>query len=120
MTAPIHQKKLIVILIMLFALAGMMFSVIGEAISHGVTELNMPVPVDQDDHSHSHDSFNEKPGTHLHHDASNHSHESVDQLTFRLISDYALTLQQFIPCARNTPRNFHYPLYRPPKVAHII
>ena len=120
MIAAIHHKKLIPLLIMLFALAGMTLSVIGEALSHGATELTMSVSVDHDDHSHSHNDFDEKSEPHLHHDSGNHSHESVDHLTIRLISDHSISFQQLVPYAGNSPRSFHYQLDRPPKAAQIV
>jgi len=51
MITAIHREKLIPFLALLFALAGMTFSVIGEASSHGVAELSGFVSADQDDHS---------------------------------------------------------------------
>ncbi|QIB50031.1 MULTISPECIES: hypothetical protein [Pseudomonas] len=115
MITAIHRKKLLPILVMLFALAGMSLSVIGEASSHGIAELAETSVLDQDDHPHSHDDSDGKSDIHLHHDTGNHSHESVDHLTIRLLSDYSISLRQPIPFAGDSPRSFRYRLYRPPK-----
>ncbi|HIK73166.1 MAG TPA: hypothetical protein EYG00_00450, partial [Alcanivorax sp.] len=39
MVSGLHQRKLLPTLLMLFALAGLSLSVIGESFSHGVAEL---------------------------------------------------------------------------------
>jgi len=124
MITAIHRKNLIPLLALLFALAGITFSVIGEASSHGVAELSesvsVSVSVDQDDHSHSHDDFDEKSDIHLHHDAGNHSHESMDHLKLHLISNYSISLRQPTPYAGDSPRSFRYRLDRPPKASLIV
>lgn len=115
MNTAIHRKKLLPILAMLIAVAGMSISVIGEAFSHGVAELAETPAVDHDDQPHSHDDFDEKPERHLHHDSGNHTHESVDHLTIRLLSDYSTPFRQPIPFAGDSPRSISYRLDRPPK-----
>jgi len=120
MITATYQKKLIPFLALLFALAGMTFSVIGEASSHGVAELSGFVSADQNDHSHNHNDLDEKSDIHQHHDAGNHSHESVDHPAIRSISDCSISLRQPIPCAGDSPRSFRYRLDRPPKASLIV
>ncbi|TVT30619.1 hypothetical protein [Marinobacter vinifirmus] len=120
MITAIHRKNLIPFFALLFALAGMTFSVIGGASSHGVAELSGFVSEGQNDHSHSHNDSDGKSDIHLHHDAGNHSHESVDHPTIRPISDYSISLWQRIPYAGDSPRSFRYRLDRPPKASLIV
>ncbi len=119
MITAIHRKKLIPIFIMLAAMTGMSLSVIGEAFSHGVVELAETSEIDED-HPHSHDNIDEKSDVHLHHDTGNHTHESVDHRSIRLLSDYSITLRQSIPFAAGSPRSFRFRLDRPPKTSPII
>ena len=120
MVAPTHRRKLIPLLALLLALVGMTFSVVGKASSHGVAELSVFVSEAHDNHSHSHDDFDEKSDSHLHHDAGNHSHESADRLTTRLIPGYSISLRLPIPFAGDSPRSFRYRLERPPKSSLIV
>ena len=120
MIAAIHRQNLIPLLALLLALAGMTFSVIGETSSHGIAELSAFVSEGHDNHSHSHDDFDEKSDSHLHHDAGNHSHESADRLTTRLIPGYSISLRLPIPYTGDSPRSFRYRLERPPKSSLIV
>ena len=120
MVAATHRRKLIPLLALLLALTGMTFSVVGEASSHGVAELSAFASESHDNHSHSHDDFDEKSDSHLHHDAGNHSHESADRLTTRLIPGYSISLRLPIPYAGDSPRSFRYRLERPPKTSLIV
>ncbi len=120
MITAIHRQNLIPLLALLLALAGMTFSVIGEASSHGIAELSESVSVDQDDHSHSHDDFEEKSDSHLHHDAGNHTHESLDRLAIPLASRPLISFRQPTPYAGDSPRSVRYRLDRPPKVPLIV
>jgi hypothetical protein len=108
MITAIHRQNLIPLLALLLALAGMTFSVIGEASSHGIAELNesVAVTVDQDNHSHNHDDFDEKSDSHPHHDAGNHSHESADRLTSRFITGYSISLRLLMPSSEILPAAF--------------
>ncbi|WP_152207368.1 hypothetical protein [Marinobacter changyiensis] len=124
MISAVHQRKLLPTLVMLFALAGLSLSVIGESFSHGVAELAgdwesqlSGYPGSQDGHGHSHD-FGEEPETSsLHHDAGNHTHETVDQLRVPLVSQNLTVLRQPVPFAGDSPRSLRYRLERPPKAA---
>ncbi|MBS3803559.1 MAG: hypothetical protein KGY54_03370 [Oleiphilaceae bacterium] len=120
MITAIHRKKLLPILIMLFAMIGMSFSVIGKASSHGVAELAETSAIDHDDHAHGHDEVDEKSDVHLHHDTGNHTHESVDDPTISLLSGYSISLRQSIPFAEDSPRSFRYRLDRPPKTSLAV
>jgi hypothetical protein len=111
---------LIPLLALLLALAGMSLSAVGEASSHGIAELSAFVSEGHDNHSHSHDNFDEKSDSHLHHDAGNHTHESADRLTTRLIPGYSILLRLPIPYAGDSPRRFRYRLERPPKTSLIV
>jgi len=106
MVTATHRKKLIPLFALLLALAGMSLSAVGEASSHGIAELSAFVSEGHDNHSHSHDDFDEKSDSHLHHDAGNHSHESADRLTTRLIPGYSISLRLPIPYAGDSPRSF--------------
>jgi hypothetical protein len=119
MVAATHRKKSIPLLALLFALAGMTLSVVGEASSHGLAELSALVSEVHDNQSHNHGDFDEKSDNHLHHDASNHSHESADRLTAQLISGYSISLRLRAPYAGDSPRSFRYRLERPPKTSLI-
>ncbi|WP_372985688.1 hypothetical protein [Marinobacter sp.] len=124
MITAIHRKKLFPLLVMLVALAGMTLSVVGEAASHGIAELTETSAMDLDDHPHSHDHHShdadEKPDIPLHHDSGNHTHESVDQLTIRLVSSHVLAFRQPVPFAGDSPRSFRYRLDRPPKASLAV
>ncbi len=120
MVTATHRKKLIPFLALLLALAGMTLSAVGEASSHGVAELSAFVSEGHDNQSHSHDDFDEKSDSHPHHDAGNHSHESADRLTTRLIPGYSISLRLPIPCAGDSPRSFRNRLERPPKTSLIV
>lgn len=124
MITAIHRKKLIPLLAMLLALAGLTLSVIGEASSHGIAELAESAAVELHDHQHSHDSHShdgdEESDIHLHHDSGNHTHESVDQLTIHLITDHVISHRQPVPFAGNSPHSFRYRLDRPPKASLIL
>lgn len=123
MISAIHRRKLLPALIMLFALAGLSLSVIGESFSHGVAELagawESPLsghPGSHDGHGHSHD-FDEDPETaSLHHDTGNHTHETVGQLRVPFVSQSLTVLRQPLPFAGGSPRSLPYRLDRPPKV----
>jgi len=119
MITAIHRKKLLPLLVMLLALAGVSLSVIGEAASHGLVEL-ADAPPDHDDHPHSHDDTDAPSKTHLHHDAGNHTHESVFHLTIQLITGLSSSAPQHTPFAAESPRRFRYRLERPPKVPLIV
>ncbi|WP_341581619.1 hypothetical protein [Marinobacter metalliresistant] len=121
MISAIHQRKLLPTLVMLFALAGLSLSVIGEVFSHGVAELASDWESRLSGHSdshgghgHSHD-FDEEPEVSLHHDAGNHTHETVDQLRVPLVSQSLTVLRQQVPFAGDSPRSLRYRLERPPK-----
>lgn len=124
MITAIHRKKLIPLFVMLFALAGMTFSVVGETSSHGIAELTEFSAVDQGDHPHNHDFDNrdtdEKLQLHLHHDSGNHTHESADQLSIHLLSDQEISLRRPIRFAGGFPRSFRYRLDRPPKASLTV
>jgi hypothetical protein len=120
MVAATHRRKLIPLLALLLALAGMALSVVGEASSHGIAELSALVSEGHDNDSHSHDDFDEKSDGHLHHDASNHNHESADRLTTRLVPGYSISLRLPIPYAGDSPRSFRNRLERPPKTTLIV
>ena len=119
MITAIHRKKLIPLFIMLLALAGMTFSVVGETSSPGIAELTEFSAADQNAHPHSHDfdsrDTDEKLQLHLHHDSGNHTHESAGQLTIHLVSDQEISLRRPTPFAGGSPRSFRYRLDRPPK-----
>ena len=127
MISAIHQRKLLPTLVMLFALAGLSLSVIGTSFSHGVAELaagwNSQFgghPDSHHEHGHSHD-FDEEPGTtSLHHDAGNHTHETVDQLRIPAISQSLTVLRQPVPYAADSPRSLRYRLERPPKASLLV
>lgn len=119
MITALHRKKLLPTLVMLFALAGLSLSVIGEAFSHGVAQMAGSPEAGQADHSHSDDRHShdagQEPDTSRHHDAGNHTHDTVDQLTIPLISQGMAALRQPVPFAGDSPRSFRYRLERPPK-----
>ena len=124
MITAIHRKKLIPIFVIMFALAGMTFSIVGETSSHGIAELTESSATYQDEHPHSHDfdssDTDEKPQLHLHHDSGNHTHESPGELTIHLASDQEISLRRPIPFAGGSPRSFRYRLDRPPKASLTI
>ncbi|MDX5385741.1 MAG: hypothetical protein LPK24_04325 [Marinobacter sp.] len=111
-------------LVMLFALAGLSLSVIGESFSHGVANLagdweSQPDghPGSYGAHGHTHD-FDEEPETSsVHHDAGNHTHETVDQLRVPFVSQSLTVLRQPVPFAGGSPRSLRYRLERPPKAS---
>jgi hypothetical protein len=119
MTFALDGRKLLPAFIMLVALAGMSLSVIGESFSHGVVELDGDTESEKTSHSDHHDghshSFDDEPERSLHHDAGNHTHETVGQLTVPLVTPIFSTLRQPLPFAGDSPRNFCYRLERPPK-----
>ena len=120
MITTLHRKKLLPMLVMLLALAGMSFSMIGEVLSHGVVELTDAPYQEHDGHSHSHEMAEKSSDTHLHHDAGNHTHESLFHLAIRLISGRSMTVPQHIPFAGESPRRLRYRLERPPKAALTV
>lgn len=124
MISAIHQRKLLPTVVMLFALAGLSLSVIGESFSHGVAELAGDWesqfdghPGSHGGHGHIHD-FDQEPETaSLHHDAGNHTHETVDQLRVPFVSQSLTVFRQPVPFAGGSPRSLRYRLERPPKVS---
>ncbi|MFN2360777.1 MAG: hypothetical protein ABR522_06825 [Marinobacter sp.] len=122
MTLALERRKLLPTLVMLFAVAGLSLSVIGESFSHGVAELTGDWESQLSGHSgshhghgHSHD-FDKEPGAaSLHHDAGNHTHETVDQLRVPSVSQSLTVLRQPVPFAGGSPRSLRYRLERPPK-----
>jgi hypothetical protein len=119
MITAIHRKKLLATLIMLLALAGLSLSVIGEAFSHGVAELQESPEIGQANQSHSHNGHSHDVGetgkVSPHHDAGNHTHETVDQLPSPLASQSIAALRQPAPFVGGSPRILRYRLERPPK-----
>jgi len=125
MISAIHQRKLLPTLVMLFALAGLSLSVIGESFSHGVAELakdwesvSGDHPASYSGHGHTHDFGEElETSTSPHHDAGNHTHETVDQLRIPSVSQSPTVLRQPVPFAGGSPRSLRYRLERPPKAS---
>ncbi len=115
MISAVHRKMLLPILVMLLALSGMSLSAVGEASSHGLAELVEESSREHHDHSHSHDELDTKTNEHVHHDSSNHSHESVDHPTIHTISGHWTSVRQLPSLAVSSPRSFRYRLERPPK-----
>ncbi|WP_092002064.1 hypothetical protein [Marinobacter pelagius] len=119
MITAIHRKKGIPVIVMLIALIGMTFSVMGETSSHGVSKLTEADVLPSGDHSHSHDyhsySLQDQQDHHSHHDSGNHSHESADRLTMPVFFNLSLSLRRPVPFAGEDPRSFRYRLDRPPK-----
>lgn len=122
MISAIHQRKLLPTLVMLFALAGLSLSVVGESFSHGVAELagdwesqSDGHPGSHGGHGHAHDFDEEPEAASLHHDAGNHTHETVDQLRVPFVSQSLTVLRQPVPFAGGSPRSLRYRLERPPK-----
>lgn len=119
MITAIHRKKEVSVIVMLIALIGMTFSVMGETSSHGVSKLTEADLLHADDHSHSHDdhsySQQDQQDRHSHHDSGNHSHESADRLTMQLFANLTPSLRRPVPFAGEDPRSFRYRLDRPPK-----
>jgi hypothetical protein len=119
-----YRKKLLPLLVMLLALAGMNLSVIGGASSHGVVYLTHGMAIDQHNSAHDYDAdlhgAESMSETSPHHDSSNHTHESVDQLTIHLISRNPISSRQPNNLAEDTPRSIHYRLDRPPKNLLIV
>lgn len=122
MISASQRGKLLPTLVMLFALAGLSLSLIGEAFSHGVVELasdpESPLSAHSDNnggHGHSHDFDDEEPDSPLHHDAGNHTHETVDQLRIPAAFAISITLRQSVTFAGDSPRSLRYRLERPPK-----
>ena len=124
MISAINQRKLLPTLVMLFALAGLSLSVIGESFSHGVANLagewesqSDGHPANHGAHGHTH-NFDEEPETSsVHHDAGNHTHETVDQLRVPFVSQSLTVLRQPVPFAGGSPRSLRYRLERPPKAS---
>lgn len=109
---------------MLVALAGLSLSVIGESFSHGVVDLAgdresqlSGHPDSHHGHEHSHDFDEDAEMASLHHDAGNHTHETVDQLRVPLASQSLSVLRQPLPFAGDSPRSLRYRLERPPKAS---
>jgi len=122
MIAASQCRKLLPTLVMLFALAGLSLSVIGEAFSHGVVELagdpESPLSAHSNHHGghgHSHDFDGEEADASLHHDADNHTHETVDQLRIPAAFSISITLRQSVTFAGDSPRSLRYRFERPPK-----
>lgn len=120
MITAIHRKKLISILVMLLTLSGMSFSVIGEASSHSISELADAQVLHHHDHQHEHDTADEQADTHIHHDASNHTHESPYHLNLCLLSVQPLSRRESFPFAGDFPRRSTERLERPPKATLTI
>ena len=109
---------------MLFALAGLSLSVIGESFSHGVAEIAGEWEFQSDGHhgnqgghGHSHDFDEEPESPSQHHDAGNHTHETADQLRVPFVSQSPTIFRQAIPFAGGSPRSLRYRLERPPKAS---
>jgi hypothetical protein len=124
MISAIHQRKLLPTLVILFALAGLSLSVIGESFSHGVAEVagdweSQPDshPGSLGGHGHTHDFDEEPEVASLHHDAGNHTHETVDQLRVPFVFQDLTVLRQPVPFAGGSPRSLRYRLERPPKAS---
>lgn len=123
MISTIRQRKLLPTLVMLFALAGLSLSVIGASFSHGVAELAgdwqqvSSHPNHHHGHGHSHDTGEDPDKASLHHDAGNHTHETVDQLRVPVVSRSMTILRQPVSYAGDTPRSLTYRLERPPKAS---
>jgi len=124
MISVIRQRKLLPTLVMLFALAGQSLSVIGESFSHGVVELAGDWesgadshPGNHGGHGHTHDFDGESETASPHHDAGNHTHETVDRLRVPIVSRSPTILRQPVPFAGGSPRSLRYRLERPPKVS---
>ena len=117
MITALHRKMLIPIVVMLLALSGMSLSVVGEASSHGLAELAGKGSGGHSDHSHSHNDVDEESEEHVHHDSSNHSHESLDHPTIRPVSGHWMSVRQLPSQAGDSPRSFRYRLERPPKAS---
>lgn len=122
MISATNQRRLLPTLVMLFALAGLSLSVIGESFSHSVVELAgdwesriSGHPDSHHGHGHSHDFDEETETSSLHHDAGNHTHETVGQLRAPLVSQSLSILRQPVPFAGDSPRSLRYRLERPPK-----
>lgn len=125
MNLTIDRRSLLPALVMLLALAGLSLSVIGEAFSHGVVELAGDTESELSNqanfhhgHGHSH-GYDTEPESSLHHDASNHTHETVDQLTIPLVNQRFNTYRQPLPFAGGSPRSVRYRLERPPKDSYL-
>lgn len=118
MITAVHRTRLLTIIVMLFSLAGMSLSAIGEASSHGIAELTGAPDTDHGDHTHSRGE-DERPDSHLHHDSGNHTHESADQFAINLMSEQDTSFRQAIPFAGESPRSVRYRLDRPPKTSPI-
>lgn len=122
MISAIHQRKLLPTLVILFVLVGLSLSVIGESFSHGVANLAGDwksqfdgQPGSHGAHGHTH-GFDEEPETSsVHHDAGNHTHETVDHLRVPFVSQSLTVLRQPVPFAGGSPRSLLYRLERPPK-----
>ena len=119
MITAVHRKKGFPVIVMLIALIGMTFSVMGEMSSHGVAELTETSILNEGDHSHSHDhqinGLQDQQDRHPHHDSGNHSHESADRLSMPVFSNLTPSLRRPVPFAGEDPRSFRYRLDRPPK-----
>jgi ABC-type nickel/cobalt efflux system permease component RcnA len=124
MITAINRKKAFPVIVMLIALIGLTFSVMGETLSHGVPELTESNILHEGDHGHSHDhhshSVQDHQDRHSHHDSGNHSHESADRLKMPVFSNLTPSLRRPVPFAGENPRSFRYRLDRPPKLYKIV
>ncbi|PPI84415.1 hypothetical protein KEHDKFFH_09040 [Marinobacter maroccanus] len=124
MITAINRKKGFPVIVMLIALIGMTFSVVGETSSHGVPEVTEANALNQGDHSHGHDHHShgvqDQQDRHSHHDSGNHSHESADRLKMPVFSNLTPSLRRPVPYAGEDPRSFRYRLDRPPKLYTIV
>lgn len=117
MIMALQRKVLLPIFVMLLAVSGMSLSVVGEASSHGLAEL-AGLAEGPHDHSHSHDFPDEQPDEHVHHDPSNHSHESLDPPTIRpVVPGHGMSVRQLPSPIGDSPHRFRYRLERPPKAS---
>ena len=124
MITAINRKKRIPIIVMLIALIGLTFSLMGETLSHGVPELTEAKPLNGGEHSHGHDHHShdvqDQQDRHSHHDSGNHSHASADRLKMPVFSNLTPSLRRPVPFAGENPRSFRYRLDRPPKLYKIV
>ncbi len=117
MIIALHHKLLVPVLVMLLAVAGLSLSAIGEASSHGLVEMTGSSGDDHDHSHHDHDHDSDVGGQHPHHDAGNHSHESLEHPVLVTLLGSKATLRHYSPVAGESPRTFRYRLERPPKHA---
>lgn len=119
MISVIRQRKLLPMLVMLFALAGLSLSVVSESFSHvtvGPTgEWESVSDNSHMSHEHHHDFGEAVDEPIQHHDAGNHTHETVDHLKVPIVFQRPIKLRQPFPFAGGSPRTIRYRLERPPK-----